>query len=105
MALSRVEGGTTVAEHLEQLRKQGIDVDEELEGPEEPPAGLEYLWGWYTDLDRGRQPGLSGPGPLAWQEIESWARLRGLRPRNWELDVLRLLDHAYLTAAQRGVAQ
>jgi hypothetical protein len=36
--------------------------------------------------------------PITWTEIDAWARLKGIRPKQWELDALTGIDAAYLVA-------
>lgn len=43
-----------------------------------------------------------GPAPIAYQEIEAWARLTGKRPRPWEVGILKALDVAAVRIAMGG---
>ena len=62
-----------------------------------PDAALD-LWGWFWELDGGRQSGMS-QNPLLWSEIESWGRLMRIKPAPWELTVIKAMDRAYLGVA------
>jgi hypothetical protein len=55
----------------------------------------DHVFAWFKELDRVRPVGLS-PGPIDFLQIESWARLRGIELREWELDLLLCMDKARL---------
>jgi hypothetical protein len=65
--------------------------------PEIPDAAVD-LWGWFWELDGGRQSGMS-QNPLLWSEIESWGRQMRTRLTPWELSIIRAMDRAYLNMA------
>lgn len=93
---SRREGGATLGDHAAYLKAQGIEPDEDE--PELPPLEVAYLWGWFCELHAGRGGGL-GPAPITWEAIASWATLTDRTPQPWEVDAIRQLDAAWLTAA------
>ena len=69
----------------------------ELDGPP-APAALGYLWGWFVELSTARGgSGFGGLNPIAYLEIDAWARLSGVELTAFELGVLRRLDHLFLT--------
>jgi hypothetical protein len=68
----------------------------ELEGPE-VPVELAYVMRWFWELSRWRGHTGFGPAPISPHDIEAWARLTGIAPTMFELDVLRRLDDAFLT--------
>lgn len=82
--------GTPAAAHLRQVRK----TLPSLVLPEPPPipGSLRYLWNWFCDLASGR----GARAPLAWAEVDAWARLNGVTLRPWEARVLRRLDKLWL---------
>jgi hypothetical protein len=43
-------------------------------------------------LDRARAGTGFGINPIAWQEIDAWARRRKVDPSQWEIDALISLD-------------
>lgn len=43
-------------------------------------------------MDRARTGTGFGINPLAWQEIDAWARRRKVDPSQWEIDALISLD-------------
>lgn len=57
------------------------------------PPLLRYLWGWFCELTRA--------GGLTYPEIFSWAQLKGVTPKPWELKILSALDAA-LRDYQKG---
>jgi len=78
------KGGASEAAHLAHLRKVGAL-------PDVPPPVLrdeaEHVWQWFCELSLSR-----GDSAVSHQEIEAWARLRGVVPASWELEALRLLE-------------
>jgi hypothetical protein len=62
----------------------------------EMPEQLKILFSAFVDISTSRTSGFSGPNPLQWSEIESWARLNRwpLSPRHIRL--LRAIDQAWL---------
>jgi hypothetical protein len=68
---------------------------------ESPPApeALRYLLGWFYQLHRGRTISQWGVLPISWSEIEAWSRLHGVRPKVWELEIITMLDDAWLDIA------
>ena len=62
-----------------------------IDGPDVPDE-LQYLWGWFHELDRTRTVGMNGPEALTYQAIDAWARLTGRAPDALEVDALLQLD-------------
>lgn len=88
--------GHRLREHLEQAAKQGAS----LEGfpKEEPlPESVTHLWGWFWELDAGRQEA----NPLAYSEIESWMRLTGAVAGPWEVATIKAMDTVRMTESRR----
>lgn len=59
-----------------------------------PPThhvGVAHLWAWFHELD-GRRVS----GPITYDAIESWCRVRRRQPRQWEIDALLRIDDAVL---------
>jgi len=86
------KGGTTLRQNLMQAGRP-------IEPPEIPPEG-KHVWLWFWDLHQGRGGGF-GPAPLAYGEIEAWGRLLRTAPRAWEVEMLRQMDVAYLSAVAK----
>lgn len=74
----------------------------ELAGPARLPAGTEYLWAWFRELNAARGSSGFGPNPLAYTEIAAWARLTGRAPAVWEVRWLIALDHVWLAGEAKG---
>lgn len=89
--------GVTLRKRLKHVAKHGIR-DERLDDEPEIPDAAVDLWGWFWELDGGRQSGMS-QNPLLWSEIESWGRQMRARLTPWELSVIRAMDRAYLNVA------
>ena len=58
------------------------------------PAELRYLLDWLMDAGPAL-PGMSGPVPLTWVELQAWATLTGVPLRPWEAQTLRRLSSEY----------
>lgn len=92
--------------HLRQLAKtKGVDpeklVEERMEGSGaeigfDCPPELEWHFHAFLGLSRKRSGGGFGANPLAWSEVESWARLCRIELLPWEVDVLMALDEVWL---------
>jgi len=50
---------------------------------------------WFNELHAGRQYGW-GPQPLAWSEIDAWARLTRRRLTYWVIARIREIDNIFL---------
>lgn len=60
------------------------------------PWPLRYLLDWYHELAAARPQSGFGVSPLAYGELDAWARLTGRDPRPLEVAWLRRLDAAFL---------
>lgn len=64
-------------EHLEAAAKKGDRAAAARLRPPELPELFADLWGGFLELDRARGQSGFGPEPLAYSDIEAWARLTG----------------------------
>lgn len=64
----------------------------------DPPEVVAHIWGWFWELDSGRQTGM-GISLLSYSEIEAWSRLRGVRLDPFELRAIKAMDVARVSAA------
>lgn len=60
------------------------------------PSELKPLWWTFISLHGARSANGMGVNPIPFSEIESWCRLNRVQLDPWEVDVIRLLDDAYL---------
>jgi hypothetical protein len=58
------------------------------------------LWWTFIALHRARSGGGMGENPIQFTEIEAWCRLSRVALEPWEVDVIGLLDDAYLESTQ-----
>ena len=63
----------------------------------EVPDCVVHVWNWFWALDAGRAPGMTGPAPLSFVEIDAWRRLMQEDPRPWEIRAIKAMDAAYLS--------
>jgi hypothetical protein len=88
LELAQPQGdGHSLRVHLEAAARQN-GQEPGLAGPELPDLYAD-LWEGFLELDRARGHGSFGPEPLAYADIESWARLtrRRLSPQDVALIV------------------
>jgi hypothetical protein len=91
-------------DHLQTAAKMPGIADfarRELAGPR-PPEELGYLWRWFIDLSAARVVGEQGMQPIAYAEIFAWSELGQIRPRPWEVDVLRQLDAVWIVKSKEA---
>ena len=67
----------------------------------ECPVELRYLVPLFEDVSRGRSYGPAGPCPLPCAEIAAWSGLTGFVLEPWEVQMIRRLDHVWLTEMYR----
>lgn len=59
------------------------------------PAWGEHLWDYWAQLHRGRRSTGDGPAPIAYLDLEGWARLAGVALRPDEVRLIMQIDAAY----------
>lgn len=89
--------GQSLRETLETVKRMTGRMPVEGLNPVEFPIELYDEWGWFLDLHRTRQTGLSD-SPIAESEIGWYFFNRGTRPQGWLLRLIRRLE----TVAQSG---
>lgn len=100
----RQPDGHTLRHHLEAARAAGSGTAAgELAGPPAPRAL--YLWHWFGELHAARRAGGFGPEPIAYADLDAWARLSGRYPRPWEVRWLMDLDAVWLAEQPAPVAE
>ena len=65
------------------------------------PAGGEVLWGCFIELHAARTSSGFGANPIPFTEIDAYSRLMGAQLRQHEVAILRAMDDAWLTIANR----
>lgn len=63
------------------------------------PPEMRPLWWTFLALHRARTAGM-GVNPIQFTEIEAWCRLNRVALDPWEVDVIGMLDDAYLESTQ-----
>lgn len=56
----------------------------------------------FLSLHAGRGAGANGPNPLSYSEIKAWCDLCHEDMTPWELDVVKRLDAAWMSAQMEG---
>lgn len=87
------EGTVSMRRALEATaaRPGGASAAKALVAPPFPEA-MDYLWEWFLELDRTRTSGFTGPDPLTYPIIESWARLMDRAPSPADVELLLQMD-------------
>lgn len=65
------------------------------------PAGGELLWRWFLDLNRTRTYHMSGPNPISYSEIQSYAAASRWPVEPRHVAILRAMDEVWLEHAQK----
>lgn len=63
------------------------------------PAGGKILWSAFAALSAERTMSMTGPNPITFAEIESWARLNRYPLLPHHVSIIRAMDDAWLTHA------
>lgn len=96
MVLQRTDAnGSTLFDHCEVIQQRTGIWPEEYPRPEIPDAGCD-IWDWYWQLRQAAAFGVSGPGPLAYTEIEAWSRLLCISLGPMDIRLLFALDRTFL---------
>jgi len=88
-------------QHLEAAERQSGRAPEGLAGPACPDL-LARRWDWFLELDRARRHGGFGPEPLAYADIEAWARLTGRRLSREDVVILVDIDRLGFEVRAKG---
>lgn len=67
-------------------------MPEEGINPAEFPDLLYDLWRCFVDLHSSRRRGLNGVEPIAFEEIQAYSELHGLKFEHWEVAAIKALD-------------
>lgn len=88
---------------LSAQRQMGGKAPPHLAERTQRPERATYLWNYFCEVSRRRShDGMSGlPNPLAYSEIEAWARLKRIRLETFEVDILTGIDDRFV-AEQRA---
>lgn len=87
------ENKTTLRSHLEHIYKQTGKKVGELAREREIPLALLYLWNWFWDL---RASCGFEATYMKYSEILAWEQLTGIKLHQWELDVMKAMDRAFV---------
>lgn len=93
------EGGT-LRDHLKAAQRAGAKV-KDLEVPPVPP-GLSFVLDAFQDLSLTRPFEQGQPLPLLRREMEAWMRVKGVPLRPFEVELIEVLDRAWLKAMREG---
>lgn len=72
-------------------------MPEQLEDQPPLPVYAEPVWNAFCELSETRSAGMSGPGPIAYSEIQSYQAAHGIRFAPWEIEAVRRLDQLFRT--------
>lgn len=61
-------------------------------------SSADYLWNTFWDISTDRQDGPNGPQPLGSVLIKSWCDLTGTALLSEDVDIIRAMDRAFLSA-------
>lgn len=93
--LGALQGGSTVREHYESLRRQTGLVHEDL--LTECPETAQYLWNYHLEISARRTRNAKGAGnPISISELDAWMRITGVTLEQFELEALDQLDRLHM---------
>jgi len=69
--------------------------------PEMPPLSLMFFVEYFWEVGPTMSTAM-GPGPLSFQELESWMRLTGVNLEPWAIKMLRRLSFDYIEQAENA---
>jgi len=55
----------------------------------------------FSELSSTRQSGFNGPGPITYLEIKAYSDLIDYEFEPWEVEVLKLMDRAFMDELQK----
>lgn len=90
-------GDITRRASAEQVQRSTGQVPDELQDLPELPECAEHVWGWFQQLSGRRTAGMS-VNPITWGDIWAWSQMTGIKPQQWELDALMVIDGAFLAS-------
>lgn len=87
-------------EHLKKVKEVSGNTPPQLQEYYDLPfpADLQQYWEDFLELNKRRLRGESGENPLTFVEIDAWARLVDVKPTQFWLDVIDMLDQTWLTS-------
>jgi len=62
------------------------------------PDCASHIWGWFQQLTGKRSAGGMSINPITWPDLFAWSQLTGIKPMQWELDALAVIDGAFLSS-------
>lgn len=93
--MNRQAGGAAVSDHYAALERSGRKA--KPKGPTLHPSAV-HVWNLFAQVSAARTGSGFGPNPLTYSEIDAFSRLTGWTLDPWEVDAIRALDDAYITA-------
>lgn len=104
MLSRQIEGGGTLRDQALSLAAQGRAVPENLRSLPFP-EGLEYLWGWFSELQTARTSNGFGVNPITYGELQAWSHMTARDLDAWEVQLLKDLDLRYLASSAEVSAE
>lgn len=87
---------------IERLKRQlARALADHLRAPKQPlelPEAGRLIWSWFNDLSQARSWHSNGPNPIAYVDIDAYARLMAWPLRPYEIGLIRFLDQTYCDA-------
>lgn len=63
----------------------------------ELPSSCEHVWKWFIDLHNSRSGSGFGLNPISYSDIYSYFNLIDMKPEEWELDLIKIMDKKVLS--------
>lgn len=106
-ALSAVQDGATIRQHLEAVARQTGEIPQELQQMKETPCpdALAHVWLMFLDLHRARSSNGFGANAISYTELAAWSAMNAVNVSPYEIGALRELDGMWMAAQAKQAKQ
>jgi len=98
--LNKTIKGSTLREHLENIATQTGTIPDQLLNVVQIPTRIQYIFGWFLELNAARQYNESGFSLLSYSEIKAWDELTMKQITPYELDIIKRIDIVFSEVMQ-----
>lgn len=95
------EDGSSLKDHLLLIEKTTGKPQEKLQTGEVPNV-CSHVWNWFLKLHKKRSSNGFSVNPITYTEMQSFFKLHGLVPENWEIELIEALDDIVLDSIAKN---
>jgi hypothetical protein len=89
------EDGLSLEDHLRSYWRQTGICPGQLQ-VETIPYEIEYIWGWWIELQHTRQPAFSGHSHITYTEVRNWSLLVDITVTAFEVKCIMEIDTIFI---------